>query len=118
MGAFAQVQTITAVKLKDVKKIEEGAFYSVRNLRNVEISASVQEIADGAISGTPDLLGLKVDAGNPYYTADAEGVVYTKDFSELVLYPSGRTGEYTTHPNTKKIRNRAFYYAQKLTKIT
>ena len=41
-----------------------------------------------------------------------------KDFSELVLYPSGRTGEYTTHPNTKKIRNRAFYYAQKLTKIT
>lgn len=117
-GAFAQVQTITAVKLKDVKKIEEGAFYSVRNLRNVEISASVQEIADGAISGTPDLLGLKVDAGNPYYTADAEGVVYTKDFSELVLYPSGRTGEYTTHPNTKKIRNRAFYYAQKLTKIT
>lgn len=36
----------------------------------------------------------------------------------MVLYPSGRTGEYTTHPNTKKIRNRAFYYAQKLTKIT
>ena len=46
------------------------------------------------------------------------GVIYTKNKEELVLFPAGKAGEYTTLPTTKKIRNRAFYYAQKVTKVT
>ena len=116
-GAFAQVQHITAVKLNNVKKISAGAFYSVRNLRNVELGASVETIEDGAITGSPDFTRFAVDSNNPNYTADAEGIIYTKNKEELVLYPSGRAGEYTTLPTTKKIRKRAFYYAQKVTKV-
>ena len=116
-GAFAKAKEITAVQLNNVKKISEGAFYSVRNLRNVELGASVETIENGAISDTPDLSRFTVDSNNPNYTADAEGVIYTKNKEELVLYPSGRAGEYSTLPTTKKIRNRAFYYAQKVTKV-
>ena len=116
-GAFAQVQHITAVKLNNVKKISAGAFYSVRNLRNVELGASVETIEDGAITGSPDFTRFAVDSNNPNYTADAEGIIYTKKKEELVLYPSGRAGEYSTLPTTKKIRKRAFYYAQKVTKV-
>lgn len=116
-GAFAKAKEITAVQLNNVKKISEGAFYSVRNLRNVELGASVETIENGAISDTPDLSRFTVDSNNPNYTADAEGVIYTKNKDELVLYPSGRAGEYSTLPTTKKIRNRAFYYAQKVTKV-
>ena len=116
-GAFAQVQHITAVKLNNVKKISAGAFYSVRNLRNVELGASVETIEDGAITGSPDFTRFAVDSNNPKYTADAEGIIYTKNKEELVLYPSGRAGEYSTLPTTKKIRKRAFYYAQKVTKV-
>lgn len=116
-GAFAQVQHITAVKLNNVKKISAGAFYSVRNLRNVELGASVETIEDGAITGSPDFTRFAIDSNNPNYTADAEGIIYTKHQEELVLYPSGRAGEYTTLPTTKKIRKRAFYYAQKVTKV-
>ena len=116
-GAFAKAKEITAVQLNNVKKISEGAFYSVRNLRNVELGASVETIEDGAISDTPDLSRFTVDSNNLNYTADAEGVIYTKTQDELVLYPSGRAGEYSTLPTTKKIRNRAFYYAQKVTKV-
>ena len=116
-GAFAQVSEITAVKLNNVKKISEGAFYSVRNLRNVELGASVETIEDGAITGSPDFTRFAVDSNNPNYTADAEGIIYTKNKEELVLYPSGRAGEYSTLPTTKKIRRRAFYYAQKVTKV-
>lgn len=116
-GAFAQAKEITAVKLNNVKKISEGAFYAVRNLRNVELGASVETIEDGAISATPDLSRFTVDSNNPNYTADAEGIIYTKNQEELVLYPSGRAGEYSTLPTTKKIRKRAFYYAQKVTKV-
>ena len=116
-GAFAKAKEITAVKLNNVKKISEGAFYSVRNLRNVELGASVETIENGAISDTPDLSRFTVDNTNPNYMADAEGVIYTKNQDELVLYPSGREGEYSTLSTTKKIRNRAFYYAQKVTKV-
>ena len=116
-GAFAKAKEITAVQLNNVKKISEGAFYSVRNLRNVELGASVETIEDGAISDTPDLSRFTVDSNNLNYTADAEGVIYTKTQDELVLYPSGRAGEYSTLPTTKKIRRRAFYYAQKVTKV-
>ena len=116
-GAFAKAKEITAVQLNNVKKISEGAFYSIRNLRNVELGASVETIENGAISDTPDLSRFTVDSNNPNYMADAEGVIYTKNQQELVLYPSGRAGEYSTLPTTKKIRNRAFYYAQKVTKV-
>ena len=116
-GAFAQAKEITAVKLNNVKKISEGAFYSVRNLRNVELGASVETIENGAISDTPDLTRFAVDNNNPKYTADAEGVIYTKNKEELVLYPAGRAGEYTTLSTTKKVRKRSFYYAQKVTKV-
>ena len=116
-GAFSKAKEITAVQLNNVKKISEGAFYSVRNLRNVELGASVETIENGAISDTPDLSRFAVDSNNPNYMADAEGVIYTKNQQELVLYPSGRAGEYSTLPTTKKVRNRAFYYAQKVTKV-
>ena len=116
-GAFAQVSEITAVKLNNVKKISAGAFYSVRNLRNVELGASVETIEDGAITGSPDFTRFAVDSNNPNYMADAEGIIYTKNQEELVLYPSGRAGEYSTLPTTKKIRKRAFYYAQKVEKV-
>ena len=116
-GAFAKAKEITAVQLNNVKKISEGAFYSVRNLRNVELGASVETIENGAISDTPDLSRFTVDNNNPNYMADAEGVIYTKNQQELVLYPSGRVGEYSTLPTTKKVRNRSFYYAQKVTKV-
>ena len=116
-GAFAQVRNVTAIKLNNVKTLEEGAFYSPRNLRNIEISASVKTIQDGAISGTPTLFKFTVDSANPDYSADSEGVIYNHDKTELVLFPAGKGGEYTTLPTTKKIRKRAFYYAQKVEKV-
>ena len=116
-GAFAQVRNVTAIKLNNVKTLEEGAFYSPRNLRNIEISASVKTIQDGAISGTPTLFKFTVDSANPDYSADSEGVIYNHDKTELVLFPAGKKGEYKTLSTTKKIRKRAFYYAQKVEKI-
>ena len=116
-GSFALVNEVTAIQLNDVKTIEKGAFYATRNLRNIELGASVETIQDGAISGTPDLSRFDVASNNPNYIADNEGVIYTKNKEELVLFPAGKAGEYTTLPTTKKIRNRAFHTAQKVTKV-
>ena len=83
----------------------------------VLLGPSVDTIEDGAFGGNNDLAAFDVDPANPNYAAD-NGVIYTKNKEELVLFPAGKAGEYTTLTTTKKIRNRAFYYAQKVTKVT
>ena len=115
-AAFAQVNGLTAIELNGVKKLAKGAFDKAVKLRNVLLGSSVDTIEDGAFGGNNDLAAFDVDPANPNYTAD-NGVIYTKNKEELVLFPAGKAGEYTTLPNTKKIRNRAFYYAQKVTKV-
>lgn len=115
-AAFAQVNGLTAIELNGVKKLAKGAFDKAVKLRNVLLGPSVDTIEDGAFGGNNDLAAFDVDPANPNYTAD-NGVIYTKNKEELVLFPAGKAGEYTTLPTTKKIRKRAFYYAQKVTKV-
>ena len=115
-AAFAQVNGLTAIELNGVKKLAKGAFDKAVKLRNVLLGPSVDTIEDGAFGGNNDLAAFDVDPANPNYTAD-NGVIYTKNKDELVLFPAGKAGEYTTLPTTKKIRKRAFYYAQKVTKV-
>ena len=115
-AAFAQVNGLTAIELNGVKKLAKGAFDKAVKLRNVLLGPSVDTIEDGAFGGNNDLAAFDVDPANPNYTAD-NGVIYTKNKEELVSFPAGKAGEYTTLPTTKKIRNRAFYYAQKVTKV-
>ena len=115
-AAFAQVNGLTAIELNGVKKLAKGAFDKAVKLRNVLLGPSVDTIEDGAFGGNNDLAAFDVDPANPNYAAD-NGVIYTKNKEELVLFPAGKAGEYTTLPTTKKIRNRAFYYAQKVTKV-
>lgn len=116
-AAFAQVTKLTAIELNGVKKLAKGAFDKAVKLRNVLLGPSVDTIEEGAFGGNNDLAAFDVDPANPNYAAD-HGVIYTKNKEELVLFPAGKAGEYTTLPTTKKIRNRAFYYAQKVTKVT
>ena len=115
-AAFAQVNGLTAIELNGVKKLAKGAFDKAVKLRNVLLGPSVDTIEDGAFGGNNDLAAFEVDSANPNYAA-ADGVIYTKNKEELVLFPAGKAGEYTTLPTTKKIRKRAFYYAQKVTKV-
>jgi hypothetical protein len=115
-AAFAQVNGLTAIELNGVKKLAKGAFDKAVKLRNVLLGPSVDTIEDGAFGGNNDLAAFDVDPANPNYAA-ADGVIYTKNKEELVLFPAGKAGEYTILPTTKKIRKRAFYYAQKVTKV-
>lgn len=116
-AAFAQVSGLTAIELNDVKKLEKGAFDKATKLRNVLLGTSVTDIQEGAFGGDNDLTAFDVESGNPNYMVDAGGVLYNKAGTDLVLFPSGKEGEYTTLPTTKTIKRRAFYYAAKVTKV-
>ena len=115
-AAFAQVNGLTAIELNEVKKLEKGAFDKQTKLRNVRLGSSVDTIEEGAFGGNQNLTAFDVDSLNPNYTSD-DGVIYNADKTELVLFPGGKGGEYTTLPTTTKIRRRAFYYNNVLAKV-
>ena len=115
-AAFAQVNGLTAIELNEVKKLEKGAFDKQTKLRNVRLGSSVDTIEEGAFGGNQNLTAFDVDPLNPNYISD-DGVIYNADKTELVLFPGGKGGEYTTLPTTTKIRRRAFYYNNVLAKV-
>ena len=115
-AAFAQVNGLTAIELNEVKKLEKGAFDKQTKLRNVRLGSSVDTIEEGAFGGNQNLTAFDVDSLNPNYISD-DGVIYNADKTELVLFPGGKGGEYTTLPTTTKIRRRAFYYNNVLAKV-
>ena len=115
-AAFAQVNGLTAIELNEVKILEKGAFDKQTKLRNVRLGSSVDTIEEGAFGGNQNLTAFDVDPLNPNYTSD-DGVIYNADKTELVLFPGGKGGEYTTLPTTTKIRRRAFYYNNVLAKV-
>ena len=61
---------------------------------------------DGGFKSS-NLINYYVDSANENYKA-INGIVYSKDGSNLVAYPSGRMGDVTVSENVKKIENGAF----------
>ncbi len=72
----------------------------------VEIGAGVTDMSSSAFTDIPSLKSITVDAGNTSFAA-YDGVLYRA--SELVCYPSCKTGEsYTVKTGTTAIAARAF----------
>ena len=64
----------------------------------ITIPTSVMLIEDGAFSGCESLTAIKVDESNPNYK-DVDGVLFSKDGTELINYPSGKQNSAYTIPN-------------------
>ncbi len=93
-----------------VKSIMDGAFYGELYLESVTLPASIEFIGEAAFANTgitsitipqnlnsvdgthfnsQSLVEYKVHPDNQYYTA-VDGVLYSKDMTELVAFPVGR----------------------------
>lgn len=55
---------------------------------------------------------IKVSENNKVYSSDEYGVLFNKDKTELLQYPSLRTGSYTIPDSVIKIREYAFCFSQ------
>ena len=99
-----------------VTDIDPGAFMGCRELGSVTIPASVTNIEWLAFSGCEALTQINVAAGNQRF-ALVDGVLYTKDLTELVMCPNGLSSA-TIQPSVKSIRADAFRGCVKLTAVT
>ncbi len=73
-------------------------------MASVNIPASVKSIGDYAFTTTQE---FNVAEGNTAYTA-VDGVLFSKDMTELVCYPHARVANYRIPDGVKKISNWAF----------
>jgi len=94
------------------------AFWGNNYLKSLTIETNVVKL-DGFGGGACDNLeSLTVRDDNPNYTT-IDGVLYNKDTTELLLYPTGKSGYSFTAPSTvRKIKDGAFYECKNLNAIT
>jgi len=103
-----------------VTQIGRSAFQSNDVVTTISIGENVTRIESNAFhwasSGLESLISINVDADNPSYTS-VDGVLYDKDCSTLIVYPSGRTGAYRI-PDTVTTVNDYAFQEGKLSTIT
>ena len=92
--AFWDCHALVSVTLDEgVEVLGEDAFCDCWNLSDVYIPSTVREMWPGCFAFSK-IDAITVAEGNPYFKS-IDGVVYSKDGSRLVMFPSGRTGEWT-----------------------
>ena len=101
---------------ESVTHIGDRAFCAWQELESVAIPSGVANIGKGVFSGCNALKLINVDSGNQAFTA-VDGVLYTKDRSELVMWPNPRNAVVIPDGVTK-IRGWAFAFGEGMTSVT
>lgn len=97
--------------------IATGAFFGNSYISSVQIPISVNNIGDGAFTSMSNLQSITVEDENKSYSS-MDGVLFNKDKTELVRYPSQKgLLTYNIPDNVKVIAKDAFYGADNLTAI-
>ncbi len=116
--AFYLCESLSEVNFpKGLKSIGEIAFAGCA-VKYVTVPKSLTDIHSRAFEGC-DIISYSVDKGNTVYSSDDNGILFNKNKSELIAYPSFRTAsEYTIPGGVTSIAPYAFSCAEFLEKIT
>ncbi len=107
-AAFADCTGLKVVTIQDgVTAIGDYAFSRCTSLASVTIGDGVTNIGEDAFDGCTGLTSLTVAAGNPAYCS-IDGVLFSKDQTELLLYPGSKAGAYTIPGGVTSIGYAAF----------
>jgi len=116
--AFRGCANLASVIISNtVISIENNAFSNCTGLTGVTIPSGVTGIGEGTFRGCTGLTSIKVDDANTVYSS-MDGVLYNKEKTNLIAYPSGITGDFTIPNSVTGIGGGAFYGCTKLTGIT
>ncbi len=109
----------------NITEIGEMAFFGCKGAETINISSNVNKIGDGAFADISDVKEFVISSSNEKYHT-SEGVVFSKDLSEIVQYPKSKNGgSFTANKNglsgdadmVTTIHPYAFYGCENLTSV-
>lgn len=116
--AFSESDIENANLTSSLKTIGDSAFNFCLSLKSIDIPFSVEKIGSTAFFSCVALENINVDAGNPYYSSDENGILFDKNKTELIQYPlSDGSAEYALPNGVSKIHISAFSCAAQLEKV-
>ena len=99
-----------------VELLEKEAFDGCNSLETVHIGAALRHVGRWALGSSGKLRTIEVDAANRKYAAE-DGILYTKDFRELLRCPAARKGCVRVRDGVRHIGVSAFEWCEELERI-
>ena len=118
--SFANCHIIEELIIPDsVVTIGDYAFSYCRRMKKLYLGASVKTFPIRAFDACEAIEEIQVSEDNQYYSNDEYGVLFNKNKTKLVLYPSAASYEsYTIPDSVQVVGEYAFYDSNNLKSIT
>lgn len=115
-----QACTMKYVTIPDsVTSIGMQAFIHCKSLESITIGKGVTSIEDMAFAYCSNLKSITVDSDNTAFSSDENGVLYNKDKTKIIQYPTGDTRKsYVISDSVTGIGFGAFAFCEGLESIT
>ena len=98
-----------------VNHLGHNVFWDCNSLKTINIPASVTKMEYSALWYDYGMTDIQVDESNPTYKS-IDGIVYSKDGTQLLHCPCGRTGTVTIAKGTTTL-DHSFFCCEKLEKV-
>ena len=117
-NAFSRCTNLTSITIgSSVTTIGEAAFHKCSSLTSVSLPSSVTNIGGVAFIDCTSLTAIEAVKGHPQFTS-INGVLFSKDQTDLYIYPKGKkAADYTIPNHVTKIATGAFFQCSNLTGI-
>ena len=101
-----------------INKISADAFDNNTQVESITLSSYIESVEPGFLSGNSVVENLYVNSQNTYFSSN-DGVLYSRDGTQLIKYPNGKTATtYTIPTATTTIGYEAFANQTHLQSIT
>lgn len=117
-GAFAKCSALQSVSMPNALSIiEDRTFEHCSNLTKVLLPQNLNFINIKAFHFCHQLIAFDISEGNQKYSCQ-DGVLFNKEKTELLRYPSGKLGNYTVPDSVTIIGEDAFFDCPQQSSLT